>query len=191
VGPQIGARLIVSSPKQRNDRKTGFRPHLDKGGKARPQRVSAVDSKDWLWGVHAVEAALDNPGRATPRRLLATADRGQALVRRFGDLKALDIVEGGEIARMLPAGAAHQGLALKIDALEPLSVTEIGSPAEGVLILLDQITDPQNVGAIFRSAAAFGARGVILQDRHAPALSGALAKAPPGRRRQAASRGRR
>jgi 23S rRNA (guanosine2251-2'-O)-methyltransferase len=130
--------------------------------------------------VHAVEAALDNPGRDTPRRLLATADRGQALTRRFGELKTLDIVEAAEIARMLPAGAVHQGLALKTSPLEPLSIVEMGTPAEGVIILLDQITDPQNVGAIFRSAAAFGARGVILQDRHAPALSGALAKAAAG-----------
>lgn len=180
VGPQIGARLIVSSPKQRNDRKSGFRPHLDKGGKARAPRVSGADAKDWLWGVHAVEAALDNPNRATPRRLLATADRAQALTRRFGPLKTLETAEAAEIARVLPAGAVHQGLALKVDPLEPLSIIEIGSPAEGVLILLDQITDPQNVGAIFRSAAAFGARGVILQDRHAPALGGALAKAAAG-----------
>jgi 23S rRNA (guanosine2251-2'-O)-methyltransferase len=170
----------VSSPKQRNDRKTGFRPHLDKGGKARPPRVSAVDSRDWLWGVHAVEAALDNPNRAQPRRLLATADRAQALTRRFGPLKTLDVVEAAEIARALPAGAVHQGLALKVDPLDSLSIDEMGAPAEGLIILLDQITDPQNVGAIFRSAAAFGARGVILQDRHAPALSGALAKAAAG-----------
>lgn len=180
VGPQIGARLIVSSPKQRNDRKTGFRPHLDKGGKARPQRVSAVDSKDWLWGVHAVEAALDNPSRVTPRKLLATADRAQALVRRFGPLKTIETVEATEIARALPTGAVHQGLALKTSPLEPLSLIEMGTPADGVIVLLDQITDPQNVGAIFRSAAAFGARGVILQDRHAPALTGALAKAAAG-----------
>ena len=180
VGPQIGARLIVSSPKQRNDRKTGFRPHLDKGGKARPPRVSGAESKDWLWGVHAVEAALANPNRVPPRRLLATADRAQALTRKFGPLKVMDTVEATEIARSLPAGAVHQGLALKTDALEPLSIIEMGTPAQGVIILLDQITDPQNVGAIFRSAAAFGARGVILQDRHAPALSGALAKAAAG-----------
>ena len=170
----------MSSPKQRNDRQTGFRPHLDKGGKARPTRVSGPESKDWLWGVHAVEAALANPNRGQPRRLLATADRAQALTRKFGVLKVLDTVEGTEIARNLPAGAVHQGLALKTDPLDGLSIKEIGSPAQGVLILLDQITDPQNVGAIFRSAAAFGARGVILQDRHAPALSGALAKAAAG-----------
>ena len=170
----------MSSPKQRNDRKSGFRPHLEKDGKPRPQRVSATDSKDWLWGVHAVEAALDNPNRAQPRRLLATPDRAQALTRRFGVLKQMESVEGPAIARLLPAGAVHQGLALKIDPLEPLSIHDIGSPAEGVLLVLDQITDPQNIGAIFRSAAAFGARGVILQDRHAPVLSGALAKAAAG-----------
>mgnify|MGYP002863580318 FL=1 len=127
-----------------------------------------------------MEAALANPNRGQPRRLLATADRAQALTRQFGPQKVLDTVEAVEIARALPAGAVHQGLALKIDPLEPLSIQEMGSPAEGVIIVLDQITDPQNVGAIFRSAAAFGARGVILQDRHAPALSGALAKAAAG-----------
>lgn len=127
-----------------------------------------------------MEAALANPNRPTPRRLLATADRAKALTRKFGVQKVLDIVEGGEIARALPPGAIHQGLALKTDPLEPLSIMEIGTPAQGTIILLDQITDPQNVGAIFRSAAAFGARGIILQDRHAPALSGALAKAAAG-----------
>ena len=89
-------------------------------------------------------------------------------------------LEAHDIGRQLPQGAVHQGLALKIDPPEALTVVEIGSPADGVLVMLDQLTDPQNVGAIFRSAAAFGARGLILQDRHAPALSGALAKAAAG-----------
>jgi 23S rRNA (guanosine2251-2'-O)-methyltransferase len=74
----------------------------------------------------------------------------------------------------------HQGVALDIVPLEATALDDLGRPAEGILVLLDQVTDPQNVGAIFRSAAAFGARGVILQDRHAPALTGALAKAAAG-----------
>lgn len=169
----------MSSPVERNDRKKGFRSRPEKAGKPRPARVSAPDAKDWLWGVHAVEAALGNPARPAPRRLLATEDRARTLSRRFLGVRA-ETVDAHEIGRLLPQGAVHQGLALKIDPPEPLSVEEIGAPAEGVLVMLDQITDPQNVGAIFRSAAAFGARGLILQDRHAPALSGALAKAAVG-----------
>lgn len=180
VGPQIGARLIVSSPNERNDRKKGFRPRLDRGGKPRPHKGSGGETKDWLWGVHAVEAALANPARPAPRRLLATPERAATLTRRLGPLPGLETVEAGEIARQLPQGAVHQGLALRIDPPEPLSVTQLGTPATGVILVLDQVTDPQNVGAIFRSAAAFGARGVLLQDRHAPALSGALAKAAAG-----------
>jgi len=95
-------------------------------------------------------------------------------------LQGLEIVEATDIGRRLPPGAVHQGLALRIDPVEPLSILEIGIEPSGLLVMLDQVTDPQNVGAIFRSAAAFGARGVILQDRHAPALSGALAKAAAG-----------
>jgi 23S rRNA (guanosine2251-2'-O)-methyltransferase len=74
----------------------------------------------------------------------------------------------------------HQGLALLADPLEPVGLDELAEPARGVLVLLDQVADPQNVGAILRSAAAFGARGVILQERRAPALSGVLAKAAAG-----------
>lgn len=174
----------MSSPRERNDRKTGFRPKLEKGEKPGPARVSGrsagPDPKDWLWGVHAVEAALANPSRLPPRRILATADRAKALQKAFGPLASVEIMEGPDIARALPSGAIHQGLALKIEALEPLSIAEIGENPSGVLLMLDQVTDPQNVGAIFRSAAAFGARGVILQDRNAPGLAGALAKAAAG-----------
>ncbi|MDO9335471.1 MAG: 23S rRNA (guanosine(2251)-2'-O)-methyltransferase RlmB [Caulobacter sp.] len=132
-----------------------------------------------MWGVHAVEAALANPLRGKPRRIIATADRAKQLNARFGRLE-VEIVEPRDIDRALPTGAVHNGVAMRPDPLLPLSIEEIGDPASGVLVMLDQVTDPQNVGAIFRSAAAFGARGVILQDRNAPALAGALAKAAVG-----------
>ena len=169
----------MSAKHERNDGKAGWDPARARGGKrfhGRLGRASEADAKAWVWGVHAVEAALANPARGEVRRLLATPDRA----RKFEGRKGLEIFEAADIARQLPAGAVHQGLALKIDPPEPLSIDEIGQDASGVLVLLDQITDPQNVGAIFRSAAAFGARGVILQDRHAPSLSGALAKAAAG-----------
>ena len=169
----------MSAKHERNDGKVGWDPARARGGKrfhGRPGRASEADARDWVWGVHAVEAALANPARGEVKRLLATPDRA----RKFEGRKGLEIFDANDIARQLPAGAVHQGLALKIDPPEPLSIDEIGAEASGVLVVLDQITDPQNVGAIFRSAAAFGARGVILQDRHAPALSGALAKAAAG-----------
>ena len=181
--PQIGARLIVASSYERNDRK--FRPKAgpSKGAPGRPTGPRPLQEKasvDWLWGWHAVTAALDNPRRAPPRRLLATEDRARQLTERFGRLATLEVVDAAGVAKPLPASAVHQGVALKIDPPEPMSIDDLGAEATGPLVMLDQLTDPQNVGAIFRSAAAFGARGVILQDRNAPALSGALAKAAVG-----------
>ena len=112
--------------------------------------------------------------------LLATPERAKEITARFGKIAALEVTENGAIAQYTPQGAVHQGVLLKTLEQDSLSIEEIGSPAEGVLVMLDQVTDPQNVGAVFRSAAAFGARGVIVQDRHAPLLSGALAKAAAG-----------
>jgi 23S rRNA (guanosine2251-2'-O)-methyltransferase len=168
----------VSANRERNDRKRGWDPAKARGGRphgGRPSRASEADGKEWVWGVHAVEAALGNPARGAVKRLLATPERA----RKY-EAHKVEIFDAPDIARQLPAGAVHQGLALKIDPPPALSIDEIGEEASGLLVMLDQITDPQNVGAIFRSAAAFGARGVILQDRHAPSLSGALAKAAAG-----------
>jgi len=193
MGPKIGARLIVASYRQRNDRKTGDREK----GPRREERPRAAGSPEhaagaghrrrleeiqteWLWGWHAVVAALENPDRAPVKRLVATADRAKTLAERFGGAHPVDILESAAIAQLVPQGAVHQGIALRIPLIEPLALEDLAQPARGVILMLDQITDPQNVGAIFRSAAAFGARGMILQDRHAPALCGALAKAAAG-----------
>jgi 23S rRNA (guanosine2251-2'-O)-methyltransferase len=133
-----------------------------------------------VWGWHPVLAALANPARGPAKRLVATAERARRLDTERPHAPRPEILDSAALARLLPAGAAHQGLALSIAPPEPLSLTELAAPAEGVLVMLDQVTDPQNVGAVFRSAAAFGARGVIVQDRHAPPFGGALAKAAAG-----------
>jgi len=133
-----------------------------------------------VWGWHPVTAALQNPLRTGAKRLLATPERAKRLAEQFGALPALQVTEPAAIAAHLPAGAAHQGLALKAAPPEPADLETLADSAARFLVMLDQVTDPQNVGAIFRSAAAFGAGGVILQERHAPALSGALAKASAG-----------
>nr|WP_221247895.1 23S rRNA (guanosine(2251)-2'-O)-methyltransferase RlmB [Brevundimonas basaltis] len=135
-----------------------------------------------MWGRHPVLAALANPARKGMGRLLATADRA-AEIERDGlapNGHRVEIVDGTALARMLPAGAVHQGLAFKVQPLEGVALEDFTEPADGVIVMLDQLTDPQNVGAIFRSALAFGAKGVVVQDRHSPALAGALAKASAG-----------
>lgn len=82
---------------------------------------------------------------------------------------------------MLPPGAVHQGLAVRAFPLEPVALESICAPPDGrSVLILDGVTDPQNVGAAFRSAAAFGARAVVLQDRKSPPLTGVLAKAAAG-----------
>jgi 23S rRNA (guanosine2251-2'-O)-methyltransferase len=118
---------------------------------------------------------------------MATAEKAKQISHlRYPDGRALgidlgiDIVQNGDIAQLLPQGAVHQGVAIQTPPLESIELESLCENPSGVLIMLDQVTDPQNVGAILRSAAAFGARGVILQDRKAPPLAGALAKAAAG-----------
>ena len=144
-----------------------------------PRRAETA-SDEWLWGWHAVEAALENRLRGAPLRLLATPERARQLEQRFGRLPALEAADNQTIARALPQGAVHQGVALKPGALDAAELEDFPAERGAVLLMLDQVTDPQNVGAILRSAAAFGASGVILQERHAPRLTGALAKAAAG-----------
>lgn len=92
-----------------------------------------------------------------------------------------EIVAPEAFAGLLGPNAVHQGLALRAQPLEPYAVVDVCDGANPApVLILDQITDPQNVGALFRSAAAFGACAVVQQDRHAPPLTGALAKAAAG-----------
>jgi 23S rRNA (guanosine2251-2'-O)-methyltransferase len=141
------------------------------------------DHEGWIWGRHAVEAAIANPDREGPFRLLASPGAAAALeplIKKARKDLRIEVVEPQEIGRALPQGAAHQGQALRAPPLEGVSVEDLAELGPGVIVMLDQVTDPQNVGAIFRSARAFGAKGMILQDRNAPKLTGALAKAAAG-----------
>lgn len=166
----------MASHSERNDARRGRKHHSH----GRPQRRAETGSDEWLWGWHAVEAALANPARGAPNRLLATPERAKQLEQRFGRLRAVEVADNAAIAQLLPQGAVHQGVALKPGELESAVLEDFAPEPGAVLLMLDQVTDPQNVGAILRSAAAFGARGLILQDRHAPKLTGALAKAAAG-----------
>lgn len=134
----------------------------------------------WLYGLHAVAAALNNPKRR-PERLLATANAAERL-KRDCPRAAPEIVERPAIEAVLPAGAVHQGLALLAAPPAAPVLEDLLDDIQGdaLLVALDQVTDPQNVGAILRSSAAFGVRAVIVPRRHAPPVTGALAKAASG-----------
>tara|TARA_B100000678_G_scaffold218811_1_gene186165 strand:- start:367 stop:1191 length:825 start_codon:yes stop_codon:yes gene_type:complete len=134
-----------------------------------------------LWGRHAVEAALLNPERKH-RKLWATRE---GIASLDGELPAdfpIEYAETPDLDRLVARDAPHQGLVLECAALEDRELADVladGEPNRPI-VLLDQVTDPHNVGAILRSAAAFGAAAIVTQDRHAPPESGVVAKSASG-----------
>jgi 23S rRNA (guanosine2251-2'-O)-methyltransferase len=131
-----------------------------------------------LYGWHTVKAALENPARRV-RKLLATENAARRLAEESVALAtAPEIVRPGAIAERLSADAVHQGLYLEADPLPSPPIEQI--VAQGVVLVLDQITDPHNVGAIFRSAAAFAASAIVTTARHSPEATGVLAKSASG-----------
>ncbi len=131
-----------------------------------------------LFGLHAVEAALGNPKRELVR-LIVTENAAHRLAPLIAKRDvALEPASPRDLDRLLGPDTVHQGVALEAEQLAPMSLDEID--ANGIVIVLDQVTDPHNVGAVLRSAAAFGASGLVLTERHSPPLSGALAKVASG-----------
>jgi 23S rRNA (guanosine2251-2'-O)-methyltransferase len=148
----------------------------------RPKRPSGAAKGIWLYGHHAVEAALANPRRSC-HRLLATAEalaRLGAAATRSG--LEVAVVERASIDQQLGPGAVHQGLALSVAPLPELDLARTCAPESGpnLVLVLDQIHDPHNLGAILRSAAAFGVRALVLPERRSAELGGVVAKAASG-----------
>ena len=134
----------------------------------------------WLYGTHAVAAALANPSRRL-RRLMLTEEAEAELAQRLAPPWPLptERTERGRIDQLLGRDTVHQGAALLADPLPQPSLAQL-LERPGPIVVLDQVTDPRNIGAILRSAAAFGVAGVITQDRNAPEETGSLAKAASG-----------
>jgi len=132
-----------------------------------------------MWGKHAVAAALDNPQRKVLRAWATHEAAGQM---QFPKEVPVTFADVADLGRLVPHDAPHQGLVIEVEPLEDLWLGDVlsGAPERALLLVLDQVTDPHNVGAILRSAAAFGAVGIVTQDRHSPPESGALAKAASG-----------
>jgi 23S rRNA (guanosine2251-2'-O)-methyltransferase len=165
------------------------RPHRSQTSGQRPQSSSpghrprpAASKGLWLYGRHAVEAALANPRRSC-HRLLATDDALAQLGASAGRAGVeVSLVDRAAIDRLLGEGAVHQGLALSAAPLPAFDLRRTCAPEPGrnVVLVLDQINDPHNLGAILRSAAAFGVRAVVLPERGSAELGGAAAKAASG-----------
>lgn len=172
----------------------GHRNRSQKQGKVRPGErrkhptpgtTITLRSPDnvLLYGRNAVEAALKNPARKLVRLMATAKNRDWLESNNRSSTVRVDILESIEsIIPLLPEGAPHQGVFLETRPLDESSIEDF-RPLDGqknVILMLDQVTDPQNVGACLRSAAAFGARALITQDRNSPGESGVLARASAG-----------
>lgn len=141
----------------------------------------------WLYGLHAVESALRNPSRTCHRLLVsgAAAETATNLLAKISLPRPTpENVARDQIERIVPPGAVHQGIALQVAPLNPVHIEDLinrlPDDEPSTLAVIDQGTDPRNVGAVLRSAAAFGIDALLVQDRHAPEATGAMAKAASG-----------
>ena len=132
----------------------------------------------YLYGLHTVRAALDNPGR-TKKELLATPN-GLNRLKESGEIGRVSVRETTpkDLDRLLGGEAVHQGVALEVDPVSRFGLDDIH--ALKLVVVLDQVTDPHNVGAILRTACAFGADAVITTARHSPRETGVMAKSASG-----------
>jgi 23S rRNA (guanosine2251-2'-O)-methyltransferase len=161
------------------DQKAGGPPPQFRPKKPLPPGENPPDGQVRLYGIHTVRAALDNPRRKI-RRMLATRNALERLgVADAGALPfAVEIVEPRDIDRLTGTDAVHQGVLVEALPLKPKALDALGDTP--LVLVLDQVTDPHNVGAIMRSAVAFGAGALITTQRHSPHESGVLAKSASG-----------
>jgi 23S rRNA (guanosine2251-2'-O)-methyltransferase len=152
---------------------------MDSAMRRKARTASRPENRPRFWGRHAVEAALANPAREVVR---IWATREAAAEVELPKSVPFTYADAADLGRLVPRDAPHQGLVAEVERLPDLLLADIlqDAPARRPLLVLDQVTDPHNVGAILRSAAAFDALALVTQDRHAPPESGALAKAASG-----------
>ncbi|MBP6952488.1 MAG: 23S rRNA (guanosine(2251)-2'-O)-methyltransferase RlmB [Alphaproteobacteria bacterium] len=139
------------------------------------QRSPQDSSRLWLWGIHPCRAALENPQRHCFRLFMTGS-----LAKDLSPSCKSECIDSAALSRLLPEGAVHQGIAMEVAPLPEPSFEDLCQKEKGVLVILDQVTDPHNVGAILRTARALQAFGVVMTEHHAPPLSGVLAKAASG-----------
>lgn len=168
--------------KKRTSRFSSRQPNASpRGAPATDHRAEGEDDVIRLFGLHAVEAALRNPARRV-LRLLLTENAERRIREAVGTIKApIERVIPRDLDKLLGSDTVHQGAALETEPLSEPDWDELAASANGrPLIVLDQVTDPHNVGAILRSSAVFGASGLVMTRRHSPPLNGVLAKSASG-----------
>jgi len=189
VRSAIGFRRLTSPPAPPNcgSMSKDFEPRPGRPGKPAhrrfhnkpPKPAPGVrdDGRHVLYGIHTVAEALANPQRRFVK--LVGTENGILRLSENGALPLEpEIVKPDAIGRQLPKDAVHQGVLLIAEPLEPMTLDDI--PADGLIVALDQVTDPHNVGAVLRSAAAFGVAAMIVTGRNSPEVTGVLAKAASG-----------
>lgn len=187
VAKAYGIGAGMARCKQHHSARKTSGPGAESARKSRRNPAGLPAKGLWLFGLHAVNAALRNPARVCHRLLVNSRAEGtirHVLASAGRPDMVPEITSREQIGRILPEGVVHQGIALHTAPLPALHVKDLlkrtapGSP--NTIAVLDQGTDPRNVGAVLRSAAAFGIDAVIVQDRHAPDVTGVLAKAASG-----------
>lgn len=163
-------------PEGRRDERRDHRN--DRSQRGDPGHAPIRPSQPLLYGMHAVVEALANPRRKLGR-LFITENALARLKESVGEPRRPPfLVCGDELDRLLPQGAVHQGIAVEAEPLPALDIDDL--PDNGLVLVLDQITDPHNVGAIIRTASAFAVDGIIITERHSPEMAGVLAKTASG-----------
>ncbi|ACT59790.1 TrmH family RNA methyltransferase [Hirschia baltica] len=163
-------------------RKQSFADNTKKNYKnqKKPTYQQLPEGEVWIWGVHAVASALKNNSRKKIRAFF-TRNGAQKLGLDAEHLPHYaQLADPKDIDKLVPPDSVHQGVVLHARELDGVDFEDVLANGEGPIVILDQVTDPQNVGAVFRSCAAFGAKAVIMQTRNSPNLGGALAKAAVG-----------
>ncbi len=167
-----------------HDRKRRFQRPTGKPSRSGPargswrERNSHGDDVVILYGWHTVAAALANPRRRI-RKLMLTENAARRLAEENIETRITpEIVRPQQIDHLLGPDAVHQGLLAETDPLPTPSIETL--PEDGIVLVLDQITDPHNVGAIMRSAAAFAVKAIVTTARHSPEATGVLAKSASG-----------